>query len=239
MKDGSTHLAHKAEHAIDLGEDAHGAILAVNICDASVGDTNTLADTIGQARENLDAVAGDARVCDKIDTNPASELVDDKGYHSRGVMKDVAAMNIRTYTSEPRRGRRKWHGDIEARDAVYANRRRIKGNRGKALLRKRGELIERTFAHCYETGAMRRVHLRHRENITRRVLIHAAGFNLGLLLRVFYGLPKPRNTGGGVFALILCLWTWLRSLHTAMRESWRDPTRIVSADRVSPALLVA
>ena len=239
MKDGSTHLAHKAEHAIDLGEEAHGAIIAVNVCDACVGDTNTLGDTINQARENLDALAADERVSDKIDQAPASELVDDKGYHSRQTMKDLAAMNIRTYTSEPKRGKQKWDGEIDARDAVYANRRRIKGKRGKALLRKRGELIERSFAHCYETGAMRRLHLRHRENIAKRVLIHAGGFNLGLLMRVFYAMPKPRNTSGGVFALILCLWTRLRTLHAAIRELWRDPTRSVSSAQVSQAFLAA
>jgi transposase len=65
---------------------------------------------------------------------------------------------VRTYFSEPDRGRRHWQDKPEARQAVYGNRGRIRGEHGKQLLRRRGELVERSFAHAYETGAMRRVH---------------------------------------------------------------------------------
>lgn len=225
MKDGSTHLAHKAEHAVDLGEGAHGAILAVNICDASVGDTNTVVDTIVAATENLRAVSDEPQVADKLEDGWVSEIVTDKGYHSNQVLKDCSEMNVRTYASEPDRGKRTWAGDVEARDAVYANRRRIKGERGKRLLRKRGELLERSFAHCYETGAMRRLYLKGKDNIAKRVLIHAAGFNLGLLMRVGYGLRKPRSLAGAasaVFSLIWSLWTWLRSLGALRNRSRRS-----------------
>lgn len=222
MKDGTTHLAHKAEHAVDMGEDAHGAILAVNVCDAAVGDTNTLIDTLVQATEHLAAIKDDSRVADKISEQWMSELVDDKGYHSKQAMKDCRQMNIRTYTSEPKRQRYEWAGDLEARDAVYANRRRIKGERGKGLLRKRGELVERSFAHCYETGAMRRLYLRRRDNVAKRVLIHDAAFNLGLMMRVSYGLAKPRGLKDAAFRLIWGLCGWLRSLQAAMGRIWRD-----------------
>jgi transposase len=240
MKDGTTHLAHKAEHAIDLGEDGHGALLAVNVCDAAAGDTHTLIDTIVQVTENLTAVTDDARVADQIDQEKiVSELVNDKGYHSRQVMSDLRQMNIRSYTSEPNRGKQKWRDDQTTRDAVYANRRRIKGERGKQLLRRRGEFIERSFAHCYETGAMRRLHLRRRENIAKRVLIHGAGFNLGLLMRVSYGMKKPRGLGRGVFALLSVVWTWLRSLGSALRRPWIDRKSIginaLAAHRLSSA----
>ena len=222
MKDGTTRLAHKAEHAIDLGEDGHGALLAVNVCDAAVGDTNTLIDTIVQASENLTAVAEDERVAEKIDFDAcAKELVNDKGYHSKQVMSDLKQMNIRSYTSEPKRKKQKWKDDQEARDAVYANRRRIRGERGKALLRRRGEFLERSFAHCYETGAMRRLHLRRRENIAKRVLIHGAGFNLGLLMRVSYGLRKPRGLAAAL-ALLFVLWMRLQALGSAMTRIWID-----------------
>jgi transposase len=215
MKGGTTHLAHKAEHAVDLQS---GAILAVNVCDAAVGDTNTLIDTLVQATENLAAVEDDSRVADKISTRWMSEVVDDKGYHSKQVMMDLAEMNIRSYTSEPQRGKQKWANDPEARDAVYANRRRIRGDRGKALLRKRGELVERSFAHCYETGAMRRLHLTKRDNVAKRVLIHVAGFNLGLMMRVKYGLAKPRGLAGAAFASIPALCSLLRSPGARMRR---------------------
>jgi len=238
MKDGTTHLAHKAEHAVDMGEQGHGAILAVNLCDAVVGDTRTICETINQASENLAAIAADHRVSDKINDQWASEAVADKGYHSNDTMRDLGQMQLRSYISEPERGRRNWTSEREgreSRDATYANRRRIKGERGKALMRKRGELLERSFAHNYETGAMRRLHLRGRENIAKRVLIHTAGFNIGLMMRVMYGLIKPRrlNDGAGVLAhwLVLALMCvrvrWLlvtRSVQARLRSVWSSLT---------------
>lgn len=222
MKDGATHLAHKAEHAVDLGGD--GAVLAVNVCDAAAGDTATLADTIVAASENLAAVKDDDRVADKIRDDFAAEAVLDKGYHSKKTMLDLKEMDIRSYASEPDRGRQSWDGDLglDARDAVYANRRRINGERGKKLLRSRGEKLERTFAHCYETGGMRRLYLRGRDNIAKRVLIHAAGFNLGLMMRVKYGLGKPRSLGGkaaaAACALILAVLRPFQSIGAALRS---------------------
>jgi len=222
MKDGTTHLAHKAEHAVDLGEGGHGAILAVNVCDAAAGDTATLTDTIVAATENLRAVADDERVAGKIGDDWMSEAVIDKGYHSKQALLDLAEMEIRSYASEPDRGRQKWAGQEEAKEAVYANRRRVKGERGKRLLRSRGEKLERTFAHCYETGAMRRLYLRGRDNIAKRVLIHAAGFNVGLMMRVRYGLIKPRGLTGSAAAaacaLVLAMVERLGSLLAAARS---------------------
>jgi Transposase and inactivated derivatives len=162
MKDGSTHMAHKAEHAVDLGAGGHGAILAVNVCDAAAGDTATLADTLVQATANLRAVSDDGRVAGKVDEDFVAEAVLDKGYHSRQTLLDLEEMGVRSYASEPGRARQDWAGQADARDAVYANRRRIRGERGKRLLRSRGERLERTFAHCYETGGMRRLYLRGR-----------------------------------------------------------------------------
>jgi transposase len=212
MKDGTTHLAHKAEHAVDLGESGHGAVLAVNLCDAAVGDTATLADTLVAATDNLAAARDDGRVSDKLTDDFVSEVVADKGYHSKQTLLDLREMNIRSYTSEPDRGRQKWQADEEAQSAVYANRRRIRGERGKGLLRRRGEFLERSFAHCYETGQMRRLHLRGRDNIAKRVLIHAGGFNMGVLMRVFYGLNKPRGLRGGARRAFFVRWAWLWSL---------------------------
>ena len=225
MKDGTTHLAHKAEHAVDMGEGGQGAILAVNVCDAVVGDTKTICDTINQASENLRAIVDDERVSEKISDAWASEAVADKGYHSNDTMCDLSAMELRSYISEPDRGRRHWadkEDGLDARDATYANRRRIKGERGKALMRRRGELIERSFAHAYETGAIRRLHLRKRDNIAKRVLIHVAGFNLGLLMRVKYGLLKPRRlSDAAVFALMM-IWMMLNSAIGRMARAARS-----------------
>jgi len=102
-------------------------------------------------------------------------------------------LGIRTYISEPKRGRRKWAGKETERDAVYGNRRRIRGSRGKQLLRRRGMMLERPFAHCYETGGMRRVHLRGRDNILKRLLVHVGAFNLSLVMRETVGNGTPRG----------------------------------------------
>lgn len=223
MKDGTTHLAHKAEHAVDLGEKGHGAILAVNVCDAAAGDTATLTDTIVAATENLAAVKDDERVADQIGDDFISEAVLDKGYHSRQTMLDLQEMNVRSYASEPERQRQNWDGEfgLDARDAVYANRRRINGERGKKLLRSRGEKLERTFAHCYETGGMRRLHLRGRDNITKRVLIHAAAFNVGLMMRLKYGLRKPRSLGRAAAAFRALILATVRRV-VSVREALRS-----------------
>lgn len=249
MKDGTTHLAHKAEHAVDMGEKGHGAILAVNVCDAAAGDTRTLCDTINQASENLRAIKDDDRVSDKISDAWASEAVADKGYHSNDIMRDLEQMDIRSYISEPDRGRRRWTNDnaneddaitlLEARDATYANRRRIKAERGKELMRKRGELLERSFAHNYETGAMRRLYLKHRENIAKRVLIHTAGFNLGLLMRVKYGLIKPRRLSDAVIFALLMIWTMIRStLERLMRSARTESAQFAELLSLAPRSLI-
>jgi transposase len=132
------------------------------------------------------------------------EVVADKGYHSNAVMSNLSECGVRSYVSEPDRGRRCWTGgaggDVEqqieqriAQRAVYGNRRRIRGARGKRLMRRRGEIIERSFAHCYDTGGMRRTHLRHHGNILKRLLIHVAGFNLSLVLRAMLGIGTARG----------------------------------------------
>jgi transposase len=246
MKDGTTHLAHKAEHAVDLGEGGHGAILAVNVCDAAAGDTATLTETVVAATENLRAVADDERVAEQISDDFVSEAVLDKGYHSKQTLLDLDEMDIRSYASEPARGRQDWDGQHEARDAVYANRRRVKGERGRRLLRSRGEKLERTFAHCYETGAMRRLYLRGRDNVAKRVLIHAAAFNVGLMMRVAYGLRKPRGlsatAAAAACALVCGLADWVRSIRAGLAAigatlSVMSARRVL--DRRVPALSAA
>jgi len=190
MKDGRTHLAHKAEHAVDMET---GAVLAVTLSDANAGDTTTIKETIIAAAEQLEQLTASPEVKEAIAENSFAELVTDKGYHSNEMMVDLKELGIRSYVSEPKRGRRNWIGKAAAREAVYANRRRIQGERGKNLLRLRGLMLERPFAHCYETGGMRRVHLRGRENILKRLLIHVAAFNLCLIVRAETGKGTPRG----------------------------------------------
>jgi transposase len=220
MKDGTTHLAHKAEHAVDMES---GAVLAVTLQGADLGDTTTVVQTIVAAGENLRQVSDDQRVEHKLHEDWLSEAVADKGYHSNDAMVTLEEMGIRSYVSEPDRGRRDWSDQPpEAQDAVYANRRRVRGERGRRLMRKRGELIERSFAHCYETGAMRRTHLRRRDNIAKRLLVHVGGFNLGLVMRQLTGWGKPRRLQG-LFALIFALSCGLWNVMEMIRRGLTRP----------------
>jgi len=183
MKDGRTKLAHKAEHAVDL---ASGALLAVTVQPADRGDTKSYTET-------LDAAQREAK---ESHPDGIEEVVLDKGYHSGMVMVDLAHREIRSYVPEPERGRRHWAGKADEQQCVYANRRRVRADRSKRLQKLRGELCERSFAHCYETGAMRRMHVRGTNNVLKRVLVQAAAFNIGLLLRKLSGWGKPRQAQG-------------------------------------------
>jgi transposase len=209
MKDGRTHLAHKAEHAVDMDT---GAIVAVTLQAADQGDTTTLDETLCEAGEQVAEQIRrevESRPQDKAKVNlqGIEELVTDKGYHSSAVVQRMKSYEVRSYIPEKKpKGRRDWQGQRAEQQAVYENRRRVRGEYGKSLLRRRGELIERSFAHCYETGGMRRCHLRGRENILKRQLVHVGAFNLSLILRKLLGAGTPRelkNRAGQMFSRLL------------------------------------
>ena len=195
MKDGCTHLAHKAEHAVDLSS---GAIVAITLQAADLGDTTTIEATLQQAQANAAP----------INERGVEEVVADKGYHSNEVLVDLHEDGVRSYIPEPERGPRNWDGKEKEQKRVYANRRRMGGRRGKDLQKLRTELIERSFAHMYETGGMRRTHLRGRSNILKRLLFHAAGFNLALLVRKCFGIGKPRTLQGTSASISLLQAFW-------------------------------
>jgi transposase len=216
MKDGRTHLAHKAEHAVDLET---GAIVAVTLQGADQGDTTTLGETATAAADQIEDAQAD------VDEPQAlEEIIGDKGYHSNQSMVDLEAVGIRSYIAEPDRGRRDWSKEPHAQAPVYRNRRRMRGPRGRRLMRQRGERIERSFAHLYDTGGMRRTHLRGHDNILKRLLIHAGGFNLGLLIRSILGVGTPRGLQGrlaAVLALVSTVIAVARHRFTAIRPVWR------------------
>ena len=211
MKDGRTHLAHKAEHAVDLET---GAIVAVTLQGADAGDTTTIVETATAAADQIE----DAQAA--VDAPQAlEEIIADKGYHSNQTMVDLDAVGLRSYMAEPDRGRRDWSEEPEAQAPVYRNRRRIRGRRGRRLMRRRGETIERSFAHVYDTGGMRRTHLRGHPNILKRLLIHAGAFNLGLIMRQIFGVGTPRGLQGrlaGRMAVVVALWTLVDDLRIAI-----------------------
>jgi transposase len=202
MKDGRTHLAHKAEHAVDMET---GAIVAVTVQGADEGDTTTIMETVAEAGARIADAAEDTN--DEQDgelVNPAgpTEVVTDKGYHSRSVVAALADVGVRTYCSEPHRGRQRWNGQECEQHAVYANRRRVRGDRGKRLLRQRGEKLERWNQHLYDRGGMRRVHLRGRENILKRLVVHAGAANLSLLMRKMFGAGTPKSLASRIGTLL-------------------------------------
>jgi transposase len=217
MKDGTTHLAHKAEHAVDMET---GAVIAVTLQAADQGDTTTIKETLAETAENLAHLIereGDSPEEEpEVSLNPLAEVVADKGYHSDETMLAIQNASARSYIPEPKRPQRNWAGKADAKKAVNANRRRIKGRYSKRLMKKRGELIERSFAHCYETGAMRRVFLRGRENVLKRQLIHVGAFNLSLIFRQALGAGTPRELRNRqqrpVFViLVLGITPWMSS----------------------------
>ncbi len=191
MKDGTTHLAHKAEHAVDLES---GVVMAAEIHAADQGDTRTLPDTLERAEASAQKAKPGVMIKD---------VVTDCGYNDTQTLEELDQLGYRTCIPERkiRAGRRRWEqrarrlGRKRARRqqrAFYRNRRRVRSEAGKRLLRKRGETVERSFAHALETGGMRRTHLRGRPNIGKRYHLHVAGLNLGIVLRVLFGVGTPR-----------------------------------------------
>jgi transposase len=200
MKDGTTHLAYKPEHAVDLDT---GVIVAAPIHSADEGDTTTLKPTLDEAEKNLFA----------MDLAPTREdpcdLIADKGYHSRAVLKglDDGPWKTRIAEPTPANGFLRWQGDEEARAAVYGNRNRLRSGVGKQAMRKRGEIVERSFAHILDRGGMRRTWLRGRQNVHKRYLIHVAGFNLGILMRALFGCGTPREAANASGAVLFVIQT--------------------------------
>ena len=230
MKDGTTHLAHKAEHAVDMES---GAVIAVTLQAADHGDTTTIQETLAETAGNLaHLIDREAEIAPEgepqVSLEPLAEIVTDKGYHSSETVLNLQQAQARTYIPEPQRGRRKWAGKADEQKAVYANRRRVQGHYGKRLLKKRGELIERSFAHCYETGALRRVYLRGRENVLKRQLIHVGAFNLSLIFRQTLGAGTPRelrNRQGRPILVVFCFSSVLEMKSPAFRRFFRVPER--------------
>jgi len=185
LKDGRTHLAYKPEHAMDLDT---GAVVAAELQAADQGDTTTMKRTLVSAAKHLAAV-------DAAPTLEApAELIADKGYHSRDGLKALDGGPWTSRISEPHRDRvSRWHGDDAARRAVYNNRTRLRSGIARQAFKLRAERVERGFALILDRGGMRRVWLRGQDNVQKRYLIHVAGYNLGLIMRLLTGAGTPRE----------------------------------------------
>jgi transposase len=231
MKDGRTHLAYKAEHAVDVVSEA---IVAATVTFADKSDAQSAPVTLSLAEANLVLAGSETEI---------QEVVMDKGYHDNRLLADMSARGVRTYVPERRQKSRIWTNKPEAyEEAFRANRRRVRGNKGRQLNRWRSERCERTFAHVCETGGGRRSWLRGQTNVSKSHTFKCAAFNLGLLLRKVWGLSKPRNAAEGAAALFVAiLGVWLmaatitsRRLQRRLCYAWVRFRRIVATRVTNP-----
>lgn len=218
-KDGRTHLAYKPEHAVDVDT---GAIVAATVNAADLSDHETSVATLVQVVENFESL-----------NVPSTDftVIADKGYHSEAVIAGCVTAEIRTCIAEPQiRGRRRWKDKLpEARTAFMRNRRRARSEHGKRLMRKRGETVERSFAHVLETGGLRRTYLRGLENNEKRYLAQVSAFNLGIVMRKLCGFGTPRGLAGALAAFLCTLSTLIRRLVVRPRSRLRSAQLAVHA----------
>jgi hypothetical protein len=242
LKDGRTRLAYKPEHVVDLET---GAIVSANVFPANESDASTMKTSLEKARKNIavaKASGGDEQSGSDHDDEPPPgvaqsegwprdvkmEVVADKGYHKAELLSDLKDAGFRTYIPERKQaGRRHWQdkGGKKTARAVYENRARVSRKKSKALQRRRGELVERPFAHICETGSHRRTRLRGIANMTKRYMIQVAAANLGLIMRTLYRWGTPRGLADARRWLLLALsaaWATLCGLFRA------DPDPVLS-----------
>src|SRR5450631_414766 len=210
LKDGRTALAYKAENAVDMET---GAIVAVTTHGGAAADTATVEETVIEAGVAVAGLVAETTPEGNypVHSDGVEEVVADKGYHSNDVTVALSDLEVRTYRAEPERGVRNWNGKAAEKEAVYANRRRVRGERGKRLQRGRGEKIERNFAHQFDTGGLDRLYVRGLENVHKKFLIQAAACNLALLLRSRYGSGKPRAAHDRAAEAFLMIWAVMKT----------------------------
>jgi len=212
MKDGRTHLAYKAEHAVDL---ASAAIVATTITFADKSDPQSGPVTLSLAQANLVLAGAECKI---------AEAVMDKGYHDNSLLAGLAARGVRTYIPERRQKTRRWTDKPAAEEQAFrANRQRVRGKKGRRLNRWRSERCERTFAHVCETGGGRRAWVRGQTNVSKTHTLKCAAYNLGLLLRKVWGMRKPRNADEGVWGGFLAGWAWLTLAAVAVYRLTTQP----------------
>jgi len=199
MKDGTTHLAYKTEHAVDVQSDL---ILSAAVYAADEADPATLPQTLALAQTNLVLAGSEVEIRD---------VAADKGYHSNENLAWCDSMGVRTYIPERESpyGRRWTDKSPQEQAAVYKNRRRVRGKRGKALGRLRSEYVERSFAHVCETGGARRSRLRGLLNVAKRYLMYVVARNLGVIMRALFNTGTPRGLQKGLGGCPGAVWAWL------------------------------
>jgi len=230
LKDGRTELAYKAENAVDMET---GAIVAVTTHGGAAADTATVEMTVLDAAVEVAGLIAEVTPEREytVQFDSVEEVVTDKGYHSNDDVGSLTAMELRTYIAEPERGERNWEGKPAEQAAVYANRRRIRGARGKKLQAQRGERIERNFAHQFDTGGLDRLYVRGIVNVHKKLLIQAAACNLALLLRSWYGAGKPRAAHDRLVEAVLAILALMGVVESLYCRSGRELAKSVSSSQ--------
>ena len=234
LKDGRTALAYKAENAVDMDT---GAIVAVTTHGGATADTATVEATVIEAGAAVAELVAAKTPEGKYEVHPGGveEVVADKGYHSNEVAVGLRELGVRTYIAEPDRGRRNWEGKQAEKEAVYGNRRRVRGERGKRMQRQRGEKVERNFAHQFDTGGMDRLYVRSLENVHKKLLVQAAACNLALLMRSTYGAGKPRAAHDQSLEAIFAILALMRVLESVWEAWWANSDALPTpAHRLAP-----
>lgn len=221
LKDGRTALAYKAENAVDMET---GAIVAVTTHGGAEADTATVEETVIEAGVVVAELIAEETGKGQCAVYPGGveEVVADKGYHSNDAAVGLTELQVRTYIAEPERGARNWQGKEAEKQAVYANRRRIRGEYGKRMQRRRGEKIERNFAHQFDTGGMDRLWVRGKENVHKKLLIQAAACNLALLMRSMHGAGKPKAAHDRLRTAVFAVLAFLNAVETACAPMWTN-----------------
>ena len=232
LKDGRTALAYKAENAVDMET---GAIVAVMTHGGAAPDTATVEETVIEAGVAVAGLVAEVTPAGNYPVHPAGveEVVADKGYHGNDAAVALGDLEVRTYIAEPERGARNWEGKAAGKAAVYANRRRIRGEHGKRLQRQRGEKIERNFAHQFDTGGMDRLWVRGIENVHKKLLIQAAACNLALLMRSIYGAGKPKAAHDRLRRAVFLVLAFIKAVETFCQPLSMNTIRLARKPRLS------
>lgn len=206
-KDGATDMIYKPEAVVDLDT---GAIVQAQVHSGEQADHKEMATRVLEAQQNINEAAGE-----KLDTLTVHTVTSDKGYYAVNELQALQQEDIRTVIADPIDNRRLDKLEPAQKQAVRAARRSVKSKSGKALLRRRGMHIERSFAHILDCGGMRRTTLRGWENLNKRFKLAAAIYNLSQLMRKLFGIGTPKQLaalGRRLFLQLTCLFTLLAAL---------------------------
>jgi transposase len=211
-KDGACDMIYKPEHVTDLES---GAVVQAEVLEGDHADTKALSERVGCAVEVVN------RIVANEEDGIVRSLTADKGYFAIEEIAQIQEFDIRTVIGDTNAARRRKEGlAVPLRKALHRAACAVKSQSGRALLRKRGMHLERSFEHVLDEGGLRRATLQGTENLTKRYKIAAACFNLSLLMRTLLGVGTPKQWMAAAYSLLedviayLCQGVlWFRSLY--------------------------